>query len=441
MKYSLNVLIILSILFCISCRKSDYVLEENEIEYTDNGSGTGTVTWTKNKTWFVKGFVFVNDGQTLTIEPGTVVKFRKGQGNTASALIIARGGKIIAEGTPEEPIIFTSEDDDLNGSLDTKEKGLWGGLIILGNAPLNTPSGEAVIEGIPLSDQRIVYGGNKSDDDSGILKYISIRHGGTEIGEDNEINGLTLGGVGNGTTIEHIEVIANADDGIEFFGGTVNTKYLLSAYNGDDAFDYDLGYQGNNQFWFAVQDEYSGDHMIEADGGQEVVNTIPYSIPYIYNCTFIGANTSQLKILGFRNNAGGHICNSIFTNFKQGVLLSYENGVSDSYAQWQNSNISVQNNIFYQVKDNVADEVFQVSGNNPPEGIISNWSAYFDLGGNAIQHLDISIYNPIPFNQISDNLAAYPGNSFFEEVNFKGAFGTYLWFDQWTLYSQIINEE
>ena len=441
MKYSLNVLIILSILFCISCRKSDYVLEENEIEYTDNGSGTGTVTWTKDKTWFVKGFVFVNDGQTLTIEPGAVVKFRTGQSSTASALIIARGGKIIAEGTAEEPIIFTSEKDDLNGSLDTKEKGLWGGLIILGNAPLNTPSGEAVIEGIPLSDQRIVYGGNVSDDDSGILKYVSIRHGGTEIGEGNEINGLTLGGVGSGTTIEHIEVIANADDGIEFFGGTVNTKYLLSAYNGDDAFDYDLGYQGNNQFWFAVQDEYSGDYMIEADGGQEVVNTIPYSIPYIYNCTFIGANTSQLKILGFRNNAGGHICNSIFTNFKQGVLLSYENGVSDSYAQWQNNNISVQNNVFYQVKENNADEIFQVSGNNPPEGIISNWSGYFDLAENAIQHLDISIYNPIPFNQINDNLAVYPGNSFFEEANFKGAFGTYLWFDQWTLYSQITNKK
>ena len=187
--------IILAIIFVISgCRKGSTPIVITE-SITDNGGGTGTVTWTKDKTYIIEGFVFVNEGQTLTIEPGTVVYGRTGQGENASALIVARDGKIIAEGTPDEPIIFTVEGDDLLGSVPVNAKGLWGGLIILGRAKLNTPSGEANIEGIPLSEDRGIYGGLLDDDDSGILRYVSIRHGGTNIGEGNEINGLTLGGV------------------------------------------------------------------------------------------------------------------------------------------------------------------------------------------------------------------------------------------------------
>lgn len=434
-----NLCLIMLLLIFNSCRKSDYLLEEKEIEYTDNGSGTGTVTWTNNKIWYIKGFVFVNDGQTLTIEPGTVIKFRKGQGSVASALIVARGGKIIAEGTKELPIIFTSEDDDLEGSLGIHDKGLWGGLIILGNAPINSPSGEAYIEGIPLSEPRIVFGGSDPEDNSGILKYVSIRHGGTEISDDNEINGLTLGGIGNKTTIEYIEVIANADDGVEFFGGTVNTKYMISAFNGDDAFDYDLGYQGMNQFWLGIQDDISGDHMIEADGGKELINSRPFSTPYIYNASFIAKSSPQLKIASFRSNAGGFIHNSIFVNFKHGVLLSYENGLTDSYSQWNNDYIKIENNIVYNVKNNISADIFQLSGNNPPAEEISNWSNYFSEGNNQIQDLGININQFLPQAPSSENLSPFPeeGAGFFEAVSYKGAFGTYLWTEGWPLLSKV----
>ena len=131
------VLIISIIVALAGCRKSDYELETGSSNIVDNGAGTGTVTWTKDKEYVIEGFVFVNDGQTLTIEPGTVVRFAAGEGENASALIVSRGGKIMAEGTADEPIIFTAESDDLILSVDKEKRGLWGGLIILGNAPIN----------------------------------------------------------------------------------------------------------------------------------------------------------------------------------------------------------------------------------------------------------------------------------------------------------------
>ena len=251
--------VILSII-AMACRKSDINIDFDTV-VADNGNGTGTITWTKDKTYILEGFVFINSGQTLTIEAGTVIKAKTGQGENASALIVARGGKIIAEGTIDEPIIFTVEGDDLQGSIPIEARGLWGGVIILGNAPLNSEFSEGRIEGIPFSESRGIYGGTISNDNSGVLKYVSIRHGGTNIGEGNEINGLTLGGVGTETKIEYIEVISNQDDGFEFFGGTVNCKYLVSAFCGDDAFDFDMGYQGNNQFLVAIQAPSTGDNL------------------------------------------------------------------------------------------------------------------------------------------------------------------------------------
>ncbi|MGM0377835.1 MAG: hypothetical protein ACQEQ0_13770, partial [Bacteroidota bacterium] len=250
MKNKISIFIITAFLagFFQSCREQEYALPGEYTMIQDNGGGTGTTTWTADKEYLLDGHVFVNDGQTLTIEPGTVIRANTGQGENASALIVARGGKLVAEGTPEDPIIFTVEGDDLGGAVPIEANGLWGGVIILGNAPVNTANGENMIEGIPDDEPRGVYGGDNKSDNSGIIKYVSVRHGGTRLGQGDEINGLTLGGVGNGTTLEYVEVISNRDDGFEFFGGTVNGRYLLSAFCGDDAFDFDLGYRGKCQF-------------------------------------------------------------------------------------------------------------------------------------------------------------------------------------------------
>lgn len=418
------------------CRKSDYIVEGGTEVLSDDGSGTGTVTWTKENEYILEGFVFVNDGQTLTIEPGTVIRFKPGQGENASALIVSRGGKIMANGTAEEPIIFTSENDDLTGSVAKDETGLWGGLIILGNAPINVDGGEASIEGIPFAEPRGIYGGVDEKDDSGILKYVSIRHGGTNIGDGNEINGLTLGGVGNETEIDYVEVISNEDDGVEIFGGTVNMKHVVVSGCGDDAFDYDLGWSGNGQFWLALQSNYMGDNLIEAGGGISPVNGLPYSLPNIFNVTLIGnGSTSGGSCLSFRNNAGGTIVNSVFLNKNQGILLEVTDAHHDSFYQWLQGNLDVNNNLFYNVASSEPSSIFKLTGIYSTEQQ-NEWENYFNIAKNEIADPKIDWENGVflPDAKIQSDIVDYPV-SWFQIVNFKGAFGESNWIDGWTLIS------
>jgi hypothetical protein len=222
------------------------------------------------------GRITITNGATLTIEPGTIIKGQAGTGSNATALLVSRGSKLIAEGTSNLPIIFTSVADEItleqvrNGNfvspnLDPTSQGLWGGVIILGYAPISASASEVQIEGIPTTDANGLYGGNNPNDNSGVLKYVSIRHGGANIGNGNEINGLTLGGVGSSTIVENIEIVGNQDDGIEFFGGNVNVTNLIVWYSGDDAIDTDQSWGGtlNN---FIVICGNSTDHALEIDG-------------------------------------------------------------------------------------------------------------------------------------------------------------------------------
>jgi hypothetical protein len=221
---------------------------------------TTNTTWTANKVWVLGGRIAVTSGVTLTIEPGTIIKGQAGAGASATALLIARGGKLNAAGTATKPIIFTSVADELSiadvaagkfasPNLAPTVNGLWGGLIILGKAKISASSSgtqktEVQIEGIPTSDPNGLYGGSDDADNSGVYKFISVRHGGTEIGAGNEINGITLGGVGSGTVFENIEVVGNQDDGIEWFGGTVNGKNIVVWGAGDDGLDTDQAFRG-----------------------------------------------------------------------------------------------------------------------------------------------------------------------------------------------------
>jgi hypothetical protein len=436
---SIAMLIILS---TISCRKSDYHTDSEKVIIADNGWGTGTVTWTRNKNYILDGLVFVNDGQILTIEAGTVIRGETGQGIHSSALIVARGGKIIAEGTPEAPIIFTCEGDDLKGSIPVLSKGLWGGLIILGEATINTESGESHIEGIPYYEPRGVFGGSNDNDNSGMLRYVSIRHGGTNIGEGNEINGLTLGGVGRGTNIEYIEVISNKDDGVEFFGGTVNTRYIVSAFNGDDAFDYDLGYSGKGQFWLGIQDVAEGDLLIEGDGGVDPELGLPYSIPVVYNGTFIGRGSYiSNKTMQLGRNAGGKFANCIFMNQAAGVFIEYKPGVSDSYAQFVQGNLKLKNNIFWNIASNVPSHVFNVYSASGVDITVQNnaFKAYFSQAQNAVSDPGIMVldnsFTAIPVGNIYENLTPIT-DPWFIVTDYKGAFGQINWVKNWTLLDQ-----
>lgn len=251
------------------------------IDVFASADGTGTTTWTKDNIYVLRGFVFVNDGQTLTIEPGTIIKGQPGEGAGASALIVARGGMISAVGTAAEPIIFTALTDEISPAniasgdiaspnLTPTQAGRWGGLIVLGNATISAANdddedvSEAQIEGIPSSETRGLYGGSSDTDDSGDLAYVSIRHGGSLIGAGNEINGLTLGGVGSGTSITDIEVVANDDDGVEWFGGNVDITNLLVWNSGDDAVDTDQDWVGTLDNFLVITPQ--GGSAFELDG-------------------------------------------------------------------------------------------------------------------------------------------------------------------------------
>lgn len=239
-----------------------------------NSNITEDATWETGKVYVLQTRVTVVDGVTLTIEPGVVVKGEAGTGANATALLIARGGKLMAEGTADAPIIFTSVADEImpgqieSPNLDPDTDGLWGGVLILGRARISASNDngdvvEVQIEGIPTSDPNGLYGGNDDDDNSGVIKYISIRHGGTNIGAGNEINGLTLGGVGRGTVIENVEVIANQDDGIEWFGGTVDVTNAVVWNVNDDAIDTDQSWAGTLDNFVVIA---PGDHNFELDG-------------------------------------------------------------------------------------------------------------------------------------------------------------------------------
>jgi hypothetical protein len=398
-----------------------------DVVISDEGSGTGTTTWTSDNTYILDGFVFVNDGQTLTIEAGTVIKGMPGQQENASALIVAMGGKLIANGTADAPIIFTSQNDDLQGSIPDEANGQWGGLIMLGKAQTNNATVPKQIEGIPTTESRATYGGDDNFDGSGQLSYISIRHGGTDIGEGNEINGLTLGACGEATTFSHIEVVSNKDDGVEFFGGVPRLDHIMVAWVGDDSYDYDEGFSGYGQFWATVQ--------IEA--GE------PYAMPIIHNATYIGFPGKSRRVITFRDNAGGFYHNSIFANQDKGIDIEYIEGENEgSYEQWKNSNLKIENNIFQAVADSTPAKLFTVSVpvdefDNPkwevPAGYAEAFAATFESTGNIVADAGVSATDPVPTVDVSG--PDYTGAPWwFKRVDYKGAFapGT-NWAGGWTL--------
>ncbi len=244
------------------------VVEEQTIFNVSSNISANT-TWETGKVYILQSRVSVLSGVTLTIEPGVVVKGQAGTEANATALIITRGATIMAEGTADSPIIFTSVADELmpgeieSPNLEPTLNGLWGGLIVLGKAHISGDAEALQIEGIPASDPNGLYGGTDDADNSGVIKYVSIRHGGANIGEGNEINGLTLGGVGSGTTIENIEIVSNQDDGIEFFGGTVTVKNAVVWNTGDDALDTDQAFAGMVDNALIIN---PGDECFELDG-------------------------------------------------------------------------------------------------------------------------------------------------------------------------------
>lgn len=349
-KLNLFLLSLFAVAF-IGCNDDDD--DNGEPSNGGNGDGNGNTkvitdnvtsdqTWESGTVYELGDRISVTNGATLTIQPGTVIKGQAGQGANSTTLVIARDGKIMAEGTADEPIIFTTIADEIqpgqiaSPNFTSSQNGLWGGLLILGKAPISADAQPKQVEGIPVNDETGLYGGNKPDHSSGVLKYVSIRHGGTEIGEGNEINGLTLAGVGTGTTVENVEIVANKDDGIECFGGTVNPKNILVWNQADDAFDMDQAYKGTIDNFIGILGSES-DHALELDG-PEGSKTGTYTLQ---NGTLKGDSTSGNAYADLRDDTRTNLKNIYFKDFApESDFQLDDNQVASNYSS---DKITLQN--------------------------------------------------------------------------------------------------
>ena len=284
---------------------------------TITGSINATTTLTSDKVWTLKGYVYVTDGASLIIQPGTVIKSDIAE---KGALCIERGAKIIAEGTPDKPIVFTSGQPE-----GQRTPGDWGGIVILGRAKTNRSS-EPTIEG-GIGRQ---FGGTNDEDNSGVLRYVRIEYAGVAALPNSEINALTLGGVGRGTTIEYVQTIYANDDAFEFFGGTVSPKYLYAFATADDDYDFDFGFTGSVSFGVAKRDPLfvdNGDagNGVECDNDGTGSTAQPFTHPKLNNMTLIGPNSSTALTnhnlgLRFRRATQFTVLNSTIFGWMKGGL-------------------------------------------------------------------------------------------------------------------------
>lgn len=260
------------------------------------------------------GKLQVNTGATLTIPAGTVIQ---GVGGTSAYIAIAQGGKINVNGTAAKPVVMTS-------GLATKAAGDWGGLVICGKAPINRVTGGASTAQSEVAD--LTYGGTISNDNSGSIKYLRIEYAGAAFNTEKEFNGLSFFGVGSGTVVENVQAFHGADDGFEFFGGSVNTTNLIAIGNEDDQFDWTEGWNGTNTNWFGKLGFGKGNRGIEADNFEFGFANTPIANPTISNMTLIGAGSTadatiytENQAIKLRRGTKGLISNVVLSGWKTGI--------------------------------------------------------------------------------------------------------------------------
>ncbi|MCR5077726.1 MAG: hypothetical protein K6A82_06790 [Prevotella sp.] len=418
----------------------------------------------KKGTYLLKGWVYIADGAQLTIEPGTIIKGNK---DTKASLITERGGQLIAKGTAKEPIVFTSEQ-----AAGNRKPGDWGGVILCGKATNNQT--EMQIEGGP----RTKHGGNNDTDNSGILEYVRIEFAGYPFQKDKEINGLTLGSVGSGTTIDHIQVSYSNDDSYEWFGGTVNCRHLIAYHGWDDDFDTDNGYSGNVQFGLSVRDSKIADtsqsNGFESDNSADGSAVSPYTTATFSNITFVGPkldtqftnsvdyitggsmNPNNGAALGkfqaamqIRRNSRLNCHNSVVLGWPIGLLLDNQKGDTQGAATAGSLKV---NNVYFAGVDAVGTDanklyddvlVTEYDSNGKPvtdktqKSFSATW--FPKQNGNKVfaNISDLAFtangYIPSPTSPVLNAANFSSLSSWFSKVNYIGAFAAAdSWIDSWT---------
>ncbi|MDR1877122.1 MAG: hypothetical protein LBQ84_05810 [Flavobacteriaceae bacterium] len=257
----------------------------------------------------------INDGASLEIPAGTRIE---ATGGTSSYVAVAQGGKIFINGTATSPVVFTSGSTQPAG-------GDWGGIVICGKAPINVGSGTATSEVASLT-----YGGSDVNDNSGVIKYCRIEYSGAAFNSEKEFNGLSLFGVGNGTVVDHIQIYLGNDDGIEFFGGTVNASYLLLNGNEDDAFDYTEGWNGTAEYIYTTRRaDGTGNRGVEADNSQVNEMAAPISNPVVRYATFIGGASGENQALKLRYGTQGKYDHVVLSGFTVGIDIEHDSTLNN----------------------------------------------------------------------------------------------------------------
>ena len=408
---------------------------------TVDGDISSDVAWTSDNTYYLNSQAFVKDGVTLTIEAGTEILGRYDANysadNPAPCLVVEQGGKIVAQGTAEAPITFRSELEATDSNYGNG-RGLWGGLIINGYAPIANDGGTANVEGLT----GVPYGGTDSDDNSGVLRYVRVWNGGSSIAPDNEINGITLAGVGRGTTVEYCEVGLNLDDGFEMFGGTVDLKYCSVIAVGDDAFDTDAGYQGRGQFLLVVRadDSDKGHEMDSKTNGD--LDSQPRSHPHFANVTVISSVTHGEDALRLREGTGGDFRNYIIHGANDGVRND-DNGselvtqdLAAAQAHGHPNYLYISGSMVMNGLADVPWDDFDESTDGAWTGTMVSESAGLAMTVDA-NGLPATLHVNPPLNSIVfENVDQVIEDDFFIQTNYKGAFSNDSnWLEGWSYLS------
>lgn len=310
--------------------------ERDQIPYPN----TGTITLTSDKVWELEGITHVADGEVLTIEPCTViVGMPESATRGVAVLVVSRGGQIQAAGEADRPILFTS-----SAPPGQREAGDWGGVVILGRAPTNAGD-QVVIEGLPDAEENR-FGGNMPADNSGVFRYVRIEFNGYELVENVEVNGLTMGGVGSGTQIDHVMVNNNIDDCFEWFGGTVSATHLICNNGEDDQFDGDLGWNGSVEYFFGrVQNASSSDpHGFEIDGNRNNFAATPLTNPQFSKGTLCGPGVipgTATRGAVLRRGARGSLDEVVLMGFQNAMSLRDDAHGTPEEPAWTLSNMLV----------------------------------------------------------------------------------------------------
>lgn len=382
------------------------------------------------RVYVLGGMTFVTNGATLTIEAGTIIL-----GNEASALVITQDGYIVTNGTAEAPVVLTS----VNAvSPNDRSAGDWGGLILLGNAPINVEGGTNLMEGIDTSNPDVPehgsrYGGTDPASDCGRLHYTRVEFAGFELTLDNELNGVTLGGCGTDTQIDYLQVHEGLDDGIEIFGGAPNLKHIVLSNIEDDSLDWDQGFQGNIQFMLILQKGSDADNGIEADNDGDNHDAMPRSNPTLANLTMIGSEAGSHGMV-FRRGSYVNIKNALVTGFPRfGLDIRDDAGG----AAIMSGEMSITNSLFFNNGDDgAADDLAGTEEGEDDDDNSFNEAEYF---ADSTQANQIGV-DPIltGFIPVSDSPVVEAGlmsaDDFFVATDYIGAFDPNGadWTDGWT---------